>query len=83
MKIHLLQIFFIGKIFYVIKKELIFLRYLKVEIEANEKINESVAQLYSNMMDNFKNELSKGNSVARQTLATLSQQKVKFLFLFF
>lgn len=56
------------------------LRYLKVEIEANAEIDEAVAQMYSNMMDNFKLELSKGNSVARQTLATLGQQKVcKFI----
>lgn len=49
-----------------------------MEVEANEKIDQSVSKMFSGMIERLKDALSKGNSTARLTLATLSQQKVYF-----
>uniref|UniRef100_A0A915CVA0 phosphatidylinositol 3-kinase n=1 Tax=Ditylenchus dipsaci TaxID=166011 RepID=A0A915CVA0_9BILA len=49
--------------------------YLKVEIEANADIDQIMSHMFANIMERFKQALSKGNSTARNTLATLSQQK--------
>lgn len=51
-----------------------------MEVEANQNIDEPIAKMFANMIDRLKTALSKGNYVARQTLATLSQQMVFYYY---
>ncbi|KAI1724754.1 phosphoinositide 3-kinase family, accessory domain (PIK domain) domain-containing protein [Ditylenchus destructor] len=49
--------------------------YLKVEIEATAEIDEHISHMFAKVMEKLKAALAKGNSLSRQTLATLSHQK--------
>lgn len=51
-------------------------RYLKVEVEANEELDEPVSEMYAQMIDRLKRKLAQGNNTARQALATTNTQKV-------
>jgi len=75
-KIVLSLFFFIGffsKFLFFFK--IIFKRYLKVEVEANFG-NKQISEFYSSVILKLQQALSSGNSACKQTLATISSQKV-------